>query len=1276
MKKILFVTFSILCYLTSQCQIITTVAGGGSTEGLLAINSPVIRPSNVAVDAFGNLYFAVDHRIKKVNASTGIMSTIAGNGTIGYGGDGNLAVSAILNQPSGIALDSSGNLYFADLGNNRIRKINTITGIISTIAGNGTSGFGGDGAAATAAFLSYPSSVAVDLSGNIYIADTYNGRIRKIAASTGIISTIAGNGTSSGYGYYAINTSIAPDDLAIDNSGNLFIVETFNHRIWKVNLNTGIIYRLAGNGKMGNLGDGGAATDANLWYPHGVTVDSSGNLFIADFGNNKIRKVNANTGIITTLGYSYISDSIASIVNPLGVTMNSSGDLYISSSTRIFKLSSSTGIVSALAGTGGTGGYAGDGSAANTSCLNNPNGIVVDTLGNLFIADFNNHRIRKVNANNGVITTIAGTGKQGYSGDSSNANIATFRNPISVALDRLGNLFITDQGNGRIRKVTASTGIISTVAGSGKFSYGGDGGAATVAYINYPTCVTLDSSSNLLIAEGLNNRIRKVNASTGIISTVAGNGNNSTLGDSGSATSAFIKYPKGVSVDVSGNIYIADYFDHRIRKVNANTGIITTVAGNGESSENGDGGPATAAKLFAPSSVAVDGLGNLYIASNNKIRKVNVVTGIISTVAGNGIPGFSGDGALAKDANLSDPTGLNFDKLGNLYIADFGNNRIRKIMYFNYIITSNQTICLGKNPDSLIANIPFGGNGTYNYTWLKSTTSAFSGFTAIPASNSVNYKPTAITQNTWYRRYVVTGTQTDTSAAVLITVNQNPNPRVGFIINKATQCLVGNNFSFTDTSSALSGTITRKWNLGTGVNDTSLQLNPNKVYASPNTYAVKLIITSNNGCKDSVTKTVTVITKPTTNFNINNISQCLKNNYFVFTNQSTLGFNYLWKFGNGDTSTITSPTYSYTNDGVKAVKLIVSDNNNCMDSITKTITIITKPATNFAINNISQCLKNNYFVFTNQSAPGFNYLWKFGNGDTATTVSPTYSYPIDGIKIVKLIVSDNNNNCIDSITKSIVVNPQPIAAFSINNPSQCLNGNNFLFTDNSNITSGTLNRLWLFSNGDTSTNASANKSYFTVGTFGVKLTVKSDKNCIDTLSKTVTVTPKLIIGNILGNTNPTSTINPYSYSVLNQANVTYNWTATNGTIQSGQGTNVISVVWANAGVGSINAKITNTNNCSDTTNLAINLTKVGINNLSLDNDLNTYPNPTKASITITNKTNLIGKKYIITNLVGQTVITGKLNLDETVVNLESLQSGMYFLSIDGLNKQSIKVIKE
>jgi sugar lactone lactonase YvrE len=302
-----------------------------------------------------------------------------------------------------VAADSVGNLYVADTANNRIRKVAT-NGVITTVAGNGSAAYAGDGGTATNASLYYPYGVAVDSAGNLFIADTYNNTIREVAGN-GIISTVAGNGS----GTYA--------------------------------------------------GDGGAATNAGLYYPYGVAVDAAGNLFIADADNNVIRKV-ATNGIITT-----------------------------------------------VAGNGAAG-FSGDGGAAASASLNSPESVALDAVGNLYVADFNNQRVRKV-ATNGIITTVAGNGVNGYSGDGAAAAGASLAGPPGLALDAFGNLYIADEGNNRIRKVDTS-GIITTVAGNGSGGYAGDGGAATSASLNYPTGVALDASGNLYIGDQANQCIRKV----------------------------------------------------------------------------------------------------------------------------------------------------------------------------------------------------------------------------------------------------------------------------------------------------------------------------------------------------------------------------------------------------------------------------------------------------------------------------------------------------------------------------------------------------------------------------------------------------------------------------------------------------------------------------------------------------------------------------------------------------------------------------------------------
>src|SRR6267143_711547 len=287
------------------------------------------------------------------------------------------------------------------------------------------------------------------------------------------------------------------------------------------------------------------------------------------------------------------------------------------------------------------GGGAGDGGAATSASLNFPSGVALDASGNLYIADQYNHRIRKVAAATGIITTVAGNGSPTFAGDGGAATSASLWSPTGVALDASGNLYIADYNNHRIRKVAAATGIITTVAGNGGASFAGDGGAATSASLNYPFGVALDASGNLYIADQSNYRIREVAAATGIITTEAGNGSPGFAGDGGAATSASLSFPRSVALDAGGNLYIADYFNQRIRKVDAASGIITTVAGNGGiGAFAGDGGTATSASLNRPSGVALDASGNLSIADSFKqrIRKVDAASGIITTVAGDGIP--------------------------------------------------------------------------------------------------------------------------------------------------------------------------------------------------------------------------------------------------------------------------------------------------------------------------------------------------------------------------------------------------------------------------------------------------------------------------------------------------------------------------------------------------------------------------------------------------------------------------------------------------------------
>jgi sugar lactone lactonase YvrE len=320
--------------------------------------------------------------------------------------------------------------------------------------------------------------------------------------------------------------------------------------------------------------------------------------------------------------------------------------------------------------------------------LSGPTGVVVGKTGNVLIADTFNNRVREVVKATGLIATVAGNGTAGYNGDGILAASAELNGPGGVAVSNPGDIFIADFGNNRVREVSRSTGLISTVAGNGTAGYNGDGIPAASAELNGPGAVALDNTGNLYIADGGNNRVREVNKATGLITTVAGSGTTGYNGDNIPATSAELSDPQGVAVDGAGNIFIADGGNNLVREVIRATGLITTVAGTGTAGYNGDNIPATSADLslsafvpFLPLGIAVDGPGNLFIVDtgNDRVREVVRATGMITTVAGTGQFGYSGDNIPATSAELSAPAGVALDRAGNLFIADVFNSRVRVV---------------------------------------------------------------------------------------------------------------------------------------------------------------------------------------------------------------------------------------------------------------------------------------------------------------------------------------------------------------------------------------------------------------------------------------------------------------------------------------------------------------------------------------------------------------------------------------------------------------------
>jgi Bacterial Ig-like domain (group 3)/NHL repeat len=772
----------------SQAQTISTIAGGGPNN-LPASSSSIGYPWAVAVDSAGNTYISDNYsnRIFKVDTSTPPQLTVlAGNTVAGYTGDGGNALNATLNGPKGVAFDGAGNLYIADANNSAVRVVNTnssgsttvlgvkiAAGTIATVAGNGTTCFAtkgspkcGDGGPALGPTLTSPSGIFIDASGNLFIADTADNRVREVSTS-GTITTVAGTNVACpsptspcGDGSLATLAELySPSSVFVDANGNIFIVDSGDNRIREVVFSTGNIIATAGDGTACSsptalCGDGGLAINAQLnltqvssvfsvtFFYGGISVDTSGNIFIADSSDNRIREVTGgNISTIAGTGNLCVQSAppecgdggtatSAQLGLPTDVFVDASGNILIADQnanavrevvgTTIDPSGTVAGVIRDLT-------WSGDGQPAQDAELNQ-SGIATDQSGDLFIADTFNGAIRELSAGATSLSTVVG-GQSICSvlpcGDGGPVSSGSLGYVSDVFVDSSNNIFFADfepsegplpGGMAVIREIT-SGGTLMTVAGTyGALGYTGDNGLATSATMGGPATTStsylgsvrkglglfLDNNGIIYVADSLNNAVRVVNPSAssikvagvtiaaGDIATVAGDGTGTACasptaacGDGGPATSAQLNTPLGLTVDSSGNIYIADSADNRVREVVGSTGVIQAFAGTGtacSSSSCGDFGPATAADLNFPVALQVDGSGNVFIADAKDavVREVTSANGLIGTVAGDYKPGFSGDGGVATSAELGSPYGLAFDPTGNLLISDAAAWRVRK----------------------------------------------------------------------------------------------------------------------------------------------------------------------------------------------------------------------------------------------------------------------------------------------------------------------------------------------------------------------------------------------------------------------------------------------------------------------------------------------------------------------------------------------------------------------------------------------------------------------
>jgi hypothetical protein len=737
-----------LIFSAAAQDVVNTVIGGGP-NGIPGVNANQYDPYQLAIDASGNVYVAsyALHRVFKI-ATTGTETVVAGTGNPGYTGDGAAAVNAELDYPQGVAVDTASppNVYIADTNNCLVRMVSQKTGIITTIAGKVTvpstgnpytsCGYNGDGGAANAAELYYPGGVAVNPTTlDVYIADTYNGAVRMVAGGkpTGTISSVAGTpeqncqGTAP-YGDAGLATEAHlcyPTAVSLDTSAkppNMFITETLSRcTVREVVGSSGDIYQLAGSyTACGYNGDGSNAVGSELYYPYQTHVSVSGStttVEVADYYNARVRQFTLTyksgvpqPGTMSTIAGKgqggWCNDdggtALSVCMTPVGIVYDASGNYYISDyqADRVRKITKSTTFISTIDGWGPKGGteqYYSDPvglvGVGGTPALYYPVGVYADPSSTkVYVGGYQGEAVYVWDSAKNQISGFAGSGYAGFAGDGGPASsVSTYLYyPLGIGKDSKGNIYIADTENCAIREVEVSGGDITTVAGGSPGALKGCGyvnSGAVNSQFSQPYGVAFDSANNMYVADYSNCAIRKMNASTTAFTTIAGGGPPTAScgdsGDGGPAVNAQIYYPTSIALDAAGNIYFSQPNNNcRIREIVAATGIIQTVAGDGSCGYSGDG-PATGNSIYS-GYVTADPNGNLFLSDYyNQILRWVTPTGQMLTFAGTpSTAGFLGDGGAALKAEFYYPSGIARDSAGNTYVADEYNQRVRQITAF------------------------------------------------------------------------------------------------------------------------------------------------------------------------------------------------------------------------------------------------------------------------------------------------------------------------------------------------------------------------------------------------------------------------------------------------------------------------------------------------------------------------------------------------------------------------------------------------------------------